>query len=66
MIWKCSPFSGENWDAVLQYLEEVQATMNKEEWNSNIAPFLPFVCRFEKSTQAVPQGMVRKQGKIPT
>ena len=54
-----------NQKSVLMNHEEVVATMNKEERQCHVAPFLPFVCRFCYTAQAVSQGMVIKPGSSP-
>ena len=54
-----------NQKSVLENMEEVKSTMNKEERYSHIIPFLSFFCRFSNQAHHVPQGMVIKKGKKP-
>ena len=46
--------------SILNHEEEICQTMNKEEKQSHIVPFLPFVCRFMNTVQCVLQGMILK------
>ena len=54
-----------NGPSVLEHHEEVWATMNKEEKNSHLLPFLPFIVWFSNTAFHVPQGMVLKPGSDP-
>ena len=54
-----------NQKSVSENMDVVRKTLNKEERNSHIIPFLPFLCRFSNVANHVPQGMVIKIGRNP-
>lgn len=53
-----------NQKSLMENMDEVKATMNKEEKHSHVVPFMSFVCRFCNTAQSVPQGMSIKAGSI--